>query len=179
MSRVLRLIGCRHLVERPARTAVTVLGIALGVAVSVAIRTANVDVLRSFQDAVQQVAGRATLQISGGELGLDEHVIADVRQHPFVVSAMPVIHQAARVAAGPPEGQALVVIGLDLLEAASVKEFKLAGISGGDLDVEALLAPDAVFVGARLAGEWDLAVGTPLEDRKSTRLNSSHQLISY
>jgi putative ABC transport system permease protein len=150
-------------VERPARTAVTVLGIALGVAVSVAIRTANVDVLRSFQDAVQQVAGRATLQVSGGELGLDEDVIADVRQHPFVVSAMPVVHQAARVAAGPHEGQALVVIGLDLLEAASVKEFRLAGISGGDLDVDTLLAPDAVFVGARLAGEWDLAVGTPLD----------------
>ena len=46
------------MLERPARTAMTILGIALGVAVSVAIRTANVEVLRSFEEAVLTVAGR-------------------------------------------------------------------------------------------------------------------------
>jgi putative ABC transport system permease protein len=171
MYRLLRLIGFRHLVERPVRTAVTVLGIALGVAVSVAIRTANVDVLKSFQDAVLQVAGRATLQVSGGELGLDERVIVEVRQHPSVVSATPVLHQAARVAAGPHEGQALVVMGLDLLEAATLMEFRLALQAGADVDFEALLAPDAVFVGTRLATEWDLAVGKPVDILVGTKVH--------
>ena len=167
---MLRLIGFRHLVERPVRTVVTVLGIALGVAVSVAIRTANVDVLKSFQDAVLQVAGRATLQVSGGELGLDERVIGEVRQHPSVVSATPVLHQAARVAAGPHEGQALIVMGLDLLEAATLREFRLVERAGVDVDFEAMLAPDAVFVGTGLAREWDLAVGKPLDILVGTRV---------
>ena len=70
---------------------ITILGVGLGVSVSVAIRTANVDVLRSFEETVSAVAGRATLQVSGGELGLDESVITVLRRHPDVVSATPVL----------------------------------------------------------------------------------------
>ncbi|MEK7268483.1 MAG: hypothetical protein AAB093_03680, partial [Nitrospirota bacterium] len=66
----LRVLARRHLLERPVRTAITILGVALGVSVSVAIRTANVDVLKSFEETVIAVAGRATLQVSGGELGM-------------------------------------------------------------------------------------------------------------
>lgn len=97
MVEALRVIGRCHVMERPLRTTLTVLGIALGVSVSVAIRTANVDVLRSFEDTVNTVAGRATLQVSGGELGLDETIIAVLRSHPDVASASPILHQSARV----------------------------------------------------------------------------------
>src|SRR5213594_4693763 len=97
----LRLIARRHLFERPVRTTITILGVGLGVSVSVAIRTANVDVLRSFEDTVNMVAGRATLQVSGGELGLDENIIAVLRSHPDVASASPILHQSAKVVSGP------------------------------------------------------------------------------
>ena len=90
MLKIFPIIARSHLVDRPVRTAMTILGIALGVAVSVAIRTANVEVLRSFEEAVLTVAGEATLQVSGGELGLDEHVITLLRNQPGVVSASPV-----------------------------------------------------------------------------------------
>ena len=113
MLKALPIIARSHMVERPVRTAMTVLGIALGVAVSVAIRTANVEVLRSFEEAVLTVAGRATLQVSGGELGLDERVIAMLRNEPGVLSALPVVQQQAQVAAGPHRGKPLVVMGLD------------------------------------------------------------------
>jgi putative ABC transport system permease protein len=142
--------------------AVTVLGIALGVSVSVAIRTANVEVLNSFQEAVLQVAGRTTLQVSGGDLGLDERVVAQLRRYPGVLSATPVIHQAARVVAGPHQGEALVVMGLDLLEAADLKEFRVIGQPGADVSFEAMLDTDTVFIGSRLASEWDLKVGSEL-----------------
>lgn len=162
MLAAIRLVGTRHLVEHPVRTAVTVLGIALGVSVSIAIRTANVEVLRSFEGAVLQVAGRATLQVSGGELGVDERTIVDLRRHPAILSATPVIHQAASVAAGPHRGETLAILGLDLLEAADVKDFHLAG-EDATASFEAMLASDALFVGTRLASDWGLTVGSRLD----------------
>ncbi len=56
MVKAFRMLALRHLTERPVRTATTMLGVALGCAVFVAIRTANVEVLRSFEMAVDSVA---------------------------------------------------------------------------------------------------------------------------
>ncbi len=163
MLNALPMIARSHMVERPVRTAMTVLGIALGVAVFVAIRTANVDVLRSFEDAVLAVAGRATLQVSGGEMGLDERVIAALRRQPGVLAASPVLQQSTRVAAGPHRGRPLVILGLDLLEAADHKSFRLRTETGAKPTLDPLLEPNAVFIGARLAADWSLSAGSPLE----------------
>jgi putative ABC transport system permease protein len=152
----------------------TVLGIALGVAVFVAIRTANVDVLRSFEDAVLTVAGRATLQVSGGDMGLDERVIVMLRRQPGVLAASPVLQQSTRVTAGPHRGRPLVILGLDLLEAADHKSFRLRTESGAEPTVDPLLEPNAVFIGARLAADWSLSPGSPLEVLVGTR---THRLV--
>ena len=163
MLKALRMLALCHVTERPIRTAITVLGVALGVSVSVAIRTANVEVLRSFESAVNSVAGRATLQVSGGDLGFDEQVIVGVRGHPGVVSATPVLSLAARVTSGAQQGKALSVLGLDLLEAGDVKDFQIRSGAKGERFLEALRASTTVFVGSGLAAEWNLTVGTPLE----------------
>ncbi len=163
MLHALRIIAQSHVVERPVRTTMTILGIALGVAVSIAIRTANVEVLRSFEEAVATVAGRATLQISGGELGLDERVIAMLRSQPGVVSASPVMQQQTQVAVGPHRGKPLVVMGLDLLEAADQRNFRLKTESGAEPTLDPLLEPNALFIGTRLASDWSLSEGSQLD----------------
>src|SRR5687768_10747026 len=117
MTRAFYAIIRRHLLASPVRTALTVVGIVLGVAVTVAIQTANVDVLKSFEQSVIAIAGRATVQVSGGELGLDEGLIQEVNRHPDVVSAMPVIQLTARVVEGPNQARLLSIMALDLLEA--------------------------------------------------------------
>jgi putative ABC transport system permease protein len=170
----LRVVGWSHLADRPVRTAMTILGIALGVAVSVAIRTANVEVLRSFEEAVLTVAGRATLQVSGGELGLDERMVAMLRNEPGILSAMPVVQQHAQVAAGPHRGKPLVVMGLDLLDAADRRTFHLRTEAGTEPTLDSLLEPNAVFIGARLAEEWALSAGSQLELLVGT---ATHRLV--
>ena len=165
MVRALGLIAIRHLSERPVRTAVTVLGIALGVALSVAIRAANDEVFRSFQNAVLQVAGRATLQILGGESGVDEEVIPIIRRNPGVIFATPVLHRAARVATGRRAGRALVVMAFDLLEIAEIKDFKLSvgtGV-GTEMTLDPLLERNAIFLGDALSAELGLTVGDSLD----------------
>ncbi len=162
------------MVDRPVRTAMTILGIALGVAVSVAIRTANVEVLRSFEESVLSVAGQATLQVSGGELGLDERVIAVLRNQPGVRSALPVVQQDTQVAEGPHHGRPLVVMGLDLLEAADHRNFRLKTEAGEEPTLDPLLEPNALFIGARLAAEWSLSPGSQLDLLVGT---STHRVV--
>ena len=162
MLRAVLLIAYRHLFARPIRTGLTVAGVGLGVSVSVAIQAANVDVLKSFEEAVITVAGRATLQVSGGELGLDERIIQRLRQHPHVDSATPVLQTSARVGDGPHQGELLTILGLDLLEAGDLKRFRVrAGEAGSS--VERILSPNAVFLGDRLAWDLKVDVGSTLQ----------------
>jgi len=68
-----------HALQRPFRACLSIAGVALGVLASVGIGTANVQVLRSFEQAVTTVAGSATVEIVGNDLGVDESVITVVR----------------------------------------------------------------------------------------------------
>jgi putative ABC transport system permease protein len=68
-----------HGLQQPFRTLLSIVGVALGVLASVAIGAANVQVLRSFEQAVTTVAGPSTLEIVGSDLGLDESVISASR----------------------------------------------------------------------------------------------------
>ncbi|WP_447977609.1 FtsX-like permease family protein [Candidatus Nitrospira bockiana] len=155
----------RHASARPGRTALTVVGIALGVAVAVAVRTANVEVLRVFEQSVETVAGRATLQIAGGELGLDEALIRIVRQHPDVMTATPVLQVSGSVLSESvrPSHRVLTILALDLLDASDVKRLRFAGDGDRPLGLNTLLDPTAVFIGARLAADWGLHSGAEVD----------------
>lgn len=154
-----RALARAHLVQRPMRTVLTIFGVALGVAASVAIKTANVDVLRSFEHAVNTVAGTATLEVSGGELGLDEQIIRVVRKVPGVWSASPVIDRGAAIADGPHRGEAMTVLGIDLLEGAELRGFQVRRQETAS-PMEDFLADDALFLGRALAESWGLSVGS-------------------
>ncbi|MGH7255268.1 MAG: ABC transporter permease, partial [Nitrospirales bacterium] len=170
MVKDLWLIGTRHLLTQPARTLLTIAGIALGVSLSVAIQTANVDVLRAFEQAVTTVAGRATLQVSAGESDLDERLIAEIRRHPAVLSAMPVLQRVAQVREGPAEGNSLVIYGLDLLEAGNLKDFTIDVGEPPAVTLETLLRPDGLFVGEDLARRSGIQVGQTLRILVGTRV---------
>jgi putative ABC transport system permease protein len=122
-------------------------------------RTANIDILRSFEETVIAVAGRATLQVSGEDLGFDERLIERLRRHPGVISTMPVIRAEARVVDGPHRGAPLSIVALDLLEAVDLNGIRVQDPSWS---FETLLSPDSVFIGHRLALEWSLEIGSPL-----------------
>ncbi len=163
LTTALRILAQHHLTGRPIRTTITVVGIALGVSVSVAIRTANVEVLRSFEEAVTSVAGQATLQITAGDLGFDERLIVPVRRHPDVAAALPVLAIGGTVASGPQAEQTVRILALDLLEAAEFKEFRVEIPGDEERFVDRLLRPTTLFVGKRLAEKWNLEPGRELD----------------
>ncbi|MBX3302780.1 MAG: ABC transporter permease [Nitrospira sp.] len=152
------LILLSHLRQWPLRTLLTIVGVSLGVSASVAVRTANVDVLRSFEQAVLTVAGPTTWEVSGDETGLDERIVTSVRTVSGVMSASPVIFQTAVRMNGNQPGQAIQVLGLDLLD-----EFHTRGFDVNQPETEnqllSMVDPQAVFLGGALATEWQVSVG--------------------
>ena len=155
--KVVVLILLSHLRQWPLRTLLTIVGVALGVSASVAVRTANVDVLRSFEQAVLTVAGPTTLEVSGDETGLDEQVLASVRTVSGVTSASPVIFQTAVRMNGNQPGQAIQVLGLDLLDEFHTRGFHV-NRPATENQLVSMVDPRAVLLGEALATEWQVSV---------------------
>jgi putative ABC transport system permease protein len=151
-----------HALQQPFRTLLTVVGVGLGVLASVAISAANVEVLRAFERAVLTVAGPATLEIVGHDLGLDETVITAVRHVPGVVTAAPVIEEAVVRVDGPHRGESIQVYGLDLLEETGRRGFRLERGTAEEA-LNDLLASDSLYVGRQLVFEWNLAQGSTID----------------
>src|SRR5579862_17498 len=105
------LITRRQWRTHSLRVALTTLGIALGVAVFFAIRTANVTLLDSLSSTVEKLAGKATLEVSAGEAGFSEQVLDTVRKTPGVELAEPVIEVLAHTGLAD-EGD-LLILGVD------------------------------------------------------------------
>ena len=82
MIPLLRWLLLRRLARQPGRTALVVLGGALGVAMVVAIRLASDSALASFGDTVDAVTGRANLSVSAVADGFDERLYARIRRTP-------------------------------------------------------------------------------------------------
>src|SRR4029079_11984445 len=93
--RLLALISWPYLRKHAVRSFLTVLGIVLGVAVFVAMHTANQAVFFAFERTVDRIAGAAQLQVSTGEAGFPEDVLEKVQAVPEVEVAVPVIEAAA------------------------------------------------------------------------------------
>ncbi|MGZ8384077.1 MAG: ABC transporter permease, partial [Nitrospira sp.] len=158
---VLVRLGWTHLSTRPGRTLLTILGVGLGVAATIAVQTANVDVLRSFEESVLTVAGPVTLEVAAGEAGMDERLITAVRDVAGVESARPVVEIGVRVATGAGPSQSFRILGVDLLDELNSMKGRLPASldalqgSGGEQGLEGLLTPDGILVGQGLASEID------------------------
>lgn len=87
----LALVGWRYLTGHAWQTLLMILGIALGVAVIVAVDIANASAVRAFSLSTEAIAGKATHQITGGVNGLREKVYSDLKRRGMDVAMAPVV----------------------------------------------------------------------------------------
>ncbi|HEU4502993.1 MAG TPA: ABC transporter permease, partial [Nitrospira sp.] len=171
MTAWLRLAGTlirSHGWQRPFRTVLTVAGVALGVLSFVAILTANREVLRAFERAVLTVAGPATLEVSGRDLGLDETILEVIRHSAGVQKVIPLIEEAVVLGEGTSAGESVQIYGMDLLEEAEGIGFRVERAETEDL-LNDLLEPDRVFLGRQLSDELNLVPGSTFKARAGSR----------
>jgi putative ABC transport system permease protein len=155
-----RYIALRQLRERPARTILTVLGVACGIALYVAITIINESTLQFFKDSVNAVAGKATLIVSAGETGFDEGVAEKLEKVPGVTHAVPVLETRAWLLS---TNETLMVLGVDLLQEKAVRSYKTTGkkIIGDALSF--ITQPDSLILTETFARTHGLKEGDTLE----------------
>ena len=135
------------------------LGVALGVAVALAIYQANEGVLQSFSASLDHVAGKTRLEVSAGETGFDEMWFSRIAGIPGVGHAAPIVQAITPVVGRP--GEVLLVLGVDVFGDAGVREYR--GPTAALTDPLRLLTdPDAILLTAHYAGLYGLRVGDPI-----------------
>ncbi|HEX8824605.1 MAG TPA: ABC transporter permease, partial [Archangium sp.] len=161
-QRLLARASLRHLGNHPWLTALSLLGIALGVAVVVSIDLANASAMRAFERSTDTVAGRATHQLVGGPSGLPESVYRDVRLLGEAPPAAPVVEGHVRALSG--DKRTLTVLGVDPFAETPFRAY--VPRSGGSVDLNAFLTePGAALLTRRTAQALGLDAGSPLEVR--------------
>jgi putative ABC transport system permease protein len=108
-SVILRL-GLRYISRRLFQSVLFILGVALGVAVVIAIDLANGSASRAFALSSQTITGNATHQISGTSSGLSTELYRDIRIDLGIRDSAPVVNQTVRASGVP---QSLQVLGVD------------------------------------------------------------------
>lgn len=157
---LLRLLSWSYLRKHRLRWALTLAGIALGVAVLVAMRAANRTVLSSFQRTVDRIAGRTQLQVWAGDFGFPEEVLERVQAAPEVAAAAPVIEAA--VDTGLRGQGSLLILGIDMTGDRSLRDYDLE--SGEEAIVDDplvfLAQPDSLIVTREFAARNGLRIGS-------------------
>jgi len=129
----------RHLLRHPWLTALSVIGVALGVTVVTGVDLANESAARAFRVAAETVAGRATHQIVGGPAGISEELYRSLRVDRGVRPVAPLVEGYVAVPGRP--GTTLRIIGIDPFAEGPFRAFGARFIKGADL--EGLLARPA------------------------------------
>jgi putative ABC transport system permease protein len=153
LGRVLLLSQLR---EQPGRLAVTVLSIALGVALGAAVYLVNAAALNEFGLATKRLVGDADVVIRGPRDGFAERLYEELAQEPAVRVASPMLELEAAL---PGNRDTLKVLGLDPFVAATLQPALIGDVERRALD---LFAPDAIVLSNRAAAELDLRAGDRL-----------------
>ncbi|MGC1188442.1 MAG: FtsX-like permease family protein [Candidatus Acidiferrales bacterium] len=161
MLLALWLITRRQWRAHRIRVVLTTLGIALGVAVFFAIRTANFALLDSLQQTVEKVAGKSTLQVTAGESGFPENILDIVRATPGVKVAEPVIEVDVHTTY-PGEGN-LLVLGVDTTGDQQLRDYEFDRSQTEIVDPLTYLAqPASIMLSRTFAERHNLKIGDTL-----------------
>jgi putative ABC transport system permease protein len=148
-----QFIGLRHVRLRPGRTLLTTLGVALGIALYVAISIINESTKNALKENVEAVAGKASLTVSAGIAGFAEEKLEVIRTVPGVKSAVPMIEARAFFEGAKESVDGLYVLGVDLLQEQSVRTYQATDQRIIDDPLTFLNQPDSIIFTEALAAK--------------------------
>ena len=177
----LRRVALRSVLRRPLQSALFIAGIALGVALIVAIDLANGSASRGFSLFTESLVGRATHVIDGGASGLDDSIYTRLRVDLGVQNAAPVVDDY--VQALEMDAQPLHVFGVDPFAEPPFRNYlsaNAAGVPVGELTAF-LTEPDTALLAQSLADQYKLKVGdkiTFVAGNANGQLTATHLAVS-
>lgn len=156
-----RFVSLPYLRQHRLRVLFPWLGIALGVAVFVAVRVTNTSTLHAFERTIEAIAGRASLEIVGRGAPLDETLLPEVRRMPGVASVAPLV--LADVLVQEAQGQTVLVAGIDLIADRAVRDYAFRFTADDRQDPLVMLTqPQSIVLNERFATQHGIRLGSPL-----------------
>lgn len=149
------------------RSAATILGIALGIAVIIAIQLTNASSLRGFATAIETVSGKTSLEIIGAGLGLDEMKLAGLGWLREYGQVSPVIEGDVRAQSGS-AAESLKVLGVDILRDRSLRDYRLMEYADRKREpsptefLYLLSDPHSIILTEKFARRHNLTVGSQI-----------------
>src|SRR5580765_2250457 len=178
----------QRLLRERARTLTTVLGVALGVAVVIAIQLTNTSSVKGFETALSTVAGKASVEILGSG-GVDETILPSLGWLREFGAASPVIEGEMALVLGGElrarRSEALKVLGVDILRDLTIRGYVVGAAEAsnqeargrtGDLSaqqfLELLTSPQSVVLTEKLARQRGLELGDSVRLMAGDRVNT-------
>jgi putative ABC transport system permease protein len=161
--------------HQPGHSLVSVLAIAMGVALSFAVHLINESALNEFSAAVRSVNGQADFELRAQNEGFDENIYPRVAEHPQVAVASPVIELDVLALNAQGDKLGMRLRGVDALIVPAIAPELFAQVASGE-DRLAMLEPSAVFVN-QAAAAW-LASAAPSE-QAALRLVAGTRSMPY
>ncbi len=134
------------------RVILTVLAIALGVALGFAVQLINQTAIAEFSAGLASLAGDTDLEVRGSRAGFDETLYPAFARDQTIAAASPVLEIEAKVAG---RSESLRILGVDAFRAGIVTP-ALLGASEDSLDA---LRPNVLFVSPAAAAWLDADIG--------------------
>ncbi len=151
-----RLLLLAQLREQPMRFLVTVLALALGVALGSSVYLVNTSALNEFGLATKRLVGEADIVVRGPREGFAEQVFVDLARNPSVSALSPVLELEVALAG---RNGTLKVLGLDPFQAAALQPALMGDLGDG---VFQLFAPDGIYLSSAAAQALRVHRGDPL-----------------
>ncbi len=145
----------------PGRTLVSIVAVAIGVALALAIHLVNASALEEFRQAIATINGEAHAQVRARREGFDEALLAQLADPPIdgIAGLSPVIETDVMVL---PQQRSLRLIALDPFAAAAVTPALMPMPQG---DAASLFDADAIFLSQPALEAFGLKVGDPISLR--------------
>ena len=151
------------LAQNKARSLLSVLAIALGVALGYAVQLISAAAVNELGQGVQFLSGAADLQVRGPRSGFDEGIYPQLARMPEIAIASPVVEVDARIA---DRNDVLKIIGIDAFRAAGVQP----GLVAATEDRLDLLRSDALFLSPAASRWLGLDVGASVNLQNALRV---------
>jgi len=151
--RIWRILLLAQIREQPTRFLVTVMALALGVALGSSVYLVNSSALNEFGLATKRLVGEADIVVRGPREGFPEHVFVDLTRNASVSYSSPVLELEVAL---PSSNETLKVLGLDPFRAAVLQPAIIGDIGEG---VFQLFQRDAIYLSSAAAQQLKLRRG--------------------
>lgn len=169
MMRVLWKSTLRWPLQRPWQALLAIIGVAMGVAVVIAIDIANESARRAFLSATATVAGYTTDELVGGPQGIPEAVFRQIRVDVGLRESAPVVQGYAKSTTEP--ARTLQILGIDPFSEAPFRPALTPGASAVGSTLQQLLrTSNAVLMSQTTADRLGVQLGQSFAVRIAGRV---------